>query len=89
MLPSKCPSCNSQLKVKLLVCENCHTEVSGRYNLPVLLLLTQEEQGFIMNFIKCSGSLKEMAALMNLSYPTVRNLLNDIIEKIKTYEEQI
>ena len=87
ILPCVCPSCNAQLKVKSLVCEECETEVLGRYSLPTLFLLSKEEQSFVINFIKFSGSLKEMAKLLELSYPTVRNKLNDIIEKLESYEK--
>jgi len=87
MLPTYCPSCNTQLKVKCLKCENCQTEVNGSYDLPVLALLSQDDQKFILRFVKNSGSLKEMASEMKLSYPTVRNLLNEIIHKIDTYEK--
>ena len=87
MLPCYCPSCNTQLKVKSLKCENCETEVNGLYQLPLLALLTPDEQNFILKFVKSSGSLKEMAKKLNLSYPTVRNLLNDIITKIDCYEK--
>ena len=48
--------------------------------------LNAEEQLFIANFVKCSGSLKQMANDMGLSYPTVRNLLDDIIEKLTKLE---
>jgi hypothetical protein len=61
--------------------------VTGNYELPVLLLLSPEEQDFVLSFVKYSGSLKEMANQLKLSYPTVRNRLNDIIEKIKSYEK--
>lgn len=87
MLPTHCPSCKTKLKVKSLKCETCETEVSGSYNLPVLTLLSEDEQQFILRFIKNSGSLKDMATQMKLSYPTVRNKLNEIIEKIETYEK--
>jgi Uncharacterized protein conserved in bacteria len=87
MLPTYCPSCQTQLKVKKLMCEHCQTEVNGSYELPMLALLSPEDQKFILSFVKSSGSLKEMASQMNLSYPTVRNLLNDIIERIETREK--
>ena len=87
MLPCYCPSCRQQLKVKSLKCENCQTEVTGNYELPVLSLLSVEEQQFILSFVKYSGSLKEMANQLKLSYPTVRNLLNEIIQKIESYEQ--
>jgi hypothetical protein len=73
--------------VKSLKCACCSTEVTGNYELPALLLLSSEEQDFILSFVKCSGSLKEMANQLKLSYPTVRNYLNDIIEKLKSYEK--
>ena len=88
MLPCKCPSCQQQLHVKSLRCESCHTEVTGSYVLPLLAQLSHEEQAFIVKFVKSSGSLKEMAKELSLSYPTVRNLLNEIIAKINDYEKR-
>mgnify|MGYP001365112842 CR=1 FL=1 len=87
MLPTSCPSCHAHLKVKSLKCENCETEVSGLYTLPALASLSDDDQQFILRFVKYSGSLKEMAGELKLSYPTVRNMLNDIIEKIEQYEK--
>jgi len=86
MLPCTCPSCQSQLKVKSLKCDVCQTEVSGLYELPALARLSPDDQQFVLQFVKCSGSLKDMAKYMNLSYPTVRNLLDDIIERLKEEE---
>ena len=46
--------------------------------------LEDEELSFIKKFILASGSLKEMAQLYNVTYPTVRLRLDKIIEKIKS-----
>lgn len=86
MLPTLCPSCQARLKVTNLQCEHCGTEIKSNYELPILTLLTAEEQSFVLQFVKNSGSLKQMAALLHLSYPTVRNMLNEIISKIESYE---
>ncbi|GGD98928.1 hypothetical protein GCM10011312_23020 [Planktosalinus lacus] len=51
------------------------------------LKLSQEEQDFVLQFLINSGSLKEMAKQMNNSYPTIRNKLDDIIEKINRLKE--
>jgi len=75
------------LKVKSLRCDECGTEVHGLYELPVLAQMSVEEQDFILKFVKSSGSLKDMAKQLGLSYPTVRNLLDDIIEKLNSYEK--
>jgi hypothetical protein len=87
-LPNNCPACASPLKVKMLVCEHCHTEVSGVFDMPALSQLSADEAVFILDFVKSSGSLKLMAQKMGLSYPTVRNRLDDIIQKIETNEKR-
>ena len=86
LLPTTCPACNSPLRVKSLICEQCETEIQGQYELPPLASLCPDDQAFILNFMKVSGSLKEMAKLLGLSYPTVRNRLDDIIERVKLAE---
>lgn len=87
-LPHNCPSCMASLNVKSLVCEQCSTEVTGLFTLPLLASLTKDEQDFIIEFVKSSGSLKIMAQKLGLSYPTVRNLLDDIILKIETIQKK-
>lgn len=82
-LPILCPACEDALKVSQLRCDSCSTLVSGNYSMPVFLKLAAEEQDFILKFLINSGSLKEMAKQMNISYPTLRNKLDDLIEKIK------
>ncbi len=81
--PVKCPSCESQLAVKRLVCHECGTEVDGVFPLPALASLPMEDQAFICDFVTASGSLKEMAARMKVSYPTVRNRLDEVIAKLQ------
>lgn len=82
-LPTHCPSCGGKLAVKRLYCQACETEVEGSYLLPALVNLSKDDQEFTLEFIKVSGSLKEMAKIMRVSYPTVRNRLDEIIEKLK------
>ena len=86
-MPITCPSCEGKLSVKRLRCEACETEVEGLYPLPALATLEADEQEFILKFIKASGSLKEMASQMNLSYPTVRNILDEIIGKLNRCQD--
>jgi hypothetical protein len=88
LLPTICPACKNQIKVKSLICERCRTEINGQYELPLLARLSDDDQAFILEFIKASGSLKEMSRLLRLSYPTVRNRLDDIIERIKLTETE-
>lgn len=81
--PIQCPSCEYTLTVVQLKCDNCNTQISGQYSLPILLKLSKEDQEFILAFLLASGSLKEMAKQMKVSYPTMRNYLDDLIQKIQ------
>ena len=84
--PTTCPSCGGVLSVKSLHCSECDTTVQGEFAIHPILRLSAEEQSFVMAVVRCSGSLKQMAADMGLSYPTVRNILDDIITKLQNFE---
>jgi len=84
--PTSCPSCQSQLTVARLVCPECGTGVEGSFRLPLLAGLSPDDQRFIVDFVKSSGSLKEMARLLGVSYPTVRNRLDEIIARVRAAE---
>ena len=48
--------------------------------------MTDKDQKFVIDFIKSIGSLKDMAKNMGVSYPTVRNVLDDLIDKLNKIE---
>jgi hypothetical protein len=85
-LPQVCPACEGMLSVKKLSCDQCETDVNGHFALPPLACLSAEEQQFVLEFMCCSGSLKEMAKIRRLSYPSVRNLLDEVIAKIQAIQ---
>ena len=87
-MPLHCPSCGKGLRVQRLLCRNCDTAVEGSYLLPVLSQMPKDDQAFISEFVKASGSLKEMASRLKVSYPTVRNRLDEIIARLKQAEEE-
>ena len=82
-----CPSCDSsKLHVVKIDCANCATKFDGVFDIPVLLKLPEDDLQFIIDFVRCSGSLKEMATNHHVSYPTLRNRLNLLIESIDKLE---
>ena len=50
--------------------------------------LEDEDLSFIKRFILASGSLKDLATVYGISYPTVRLRLDRLIEKIKLLDRQ-
>lgn len=59
-------------------------------NLPNWLInLDDEDFEFIKKFILTSGSLKEIATLYEVSYPTVRLRLDKLIQKIQINDKTL
>jgi len=52
----------------------------------LLAQFTESDMSFIVEFVKSSGSLKDMARQLGVSYPTVRNMLDEIIEKLNNMD---
>lgn len=49
--------------------------------------LEDEDLAFIKKFVLASGSLKEVASVYGVSYPTVRLRLDRVIQKIRMAED--
>ena len=81
-----CSYCGSQMRISKLTCEGCGLAHEGEFFNPRLYRLSAEEQHFVELFVLASGSLKQTASLLGISYPTVRNRLDRLMERLK--EEQ-
>lgn len=75
--------------MQALRCAECDTRIEGDYSLPLLLQLPPDDQRFVLDFVLCSGSLKEMARRMGLSYPTVRNRLDELIARLEALDPNL
>ena len=60
--------------------------VEGSFELPPLARLPAEDQVFVMAFVRCHGSIKEMERVFGISYPTVKNRLSRIAERLEFVE---
>jgi hypothetical protein len=56
--------------------------VEGSFALPPLARLTAEDQVFVAAFVRCHGSIKQMEQYFGISYPTVKNRLNRISQRL-------
>lgn len=52
------------------------------------LSLNEEDQEFIKQFVMASGSLKQLAKVYRISYPTLRMRLDKTIQKINLLEKE-
>jgi hypothetical protein len=60
--------------------------IEGSFTPPPLASLSAEDQVFVMAFIRCHGSIKEMEEMFGISYPTVKSRLNRIARQFEFVE---
>lgn len=80
---AQCPSCGNPLAVTALHCTVCETGISGRFDPCEFCRLSEEQLTFVRLFIQRRGNLSEMEKVLNISYPTVRNKLDEIIRLLQ------
>ena len=81
-IPGKCPACGSDMRIRMLRCPACRTEVQGEFALNTLLRLSGEQMLFLETFIRFRGNLKDVGAQFGISYPTARSRLDNLIEAL-------
>jgi hypothetical protein len=79
---SKCPICGSDLKVSRLYCHECHTEITGDFDLPDFSYLTPDQMRFIGIFLKNQGNIKGVEKDLGISYPTVKKMLSEVCQAL-------
>jgi hypothetical protein len=83
-MPRKCPVCGETMVITRLYCSNCDTTMEGHYHTAEspFAALTPEQLQFVLAFVRCEGRFTRLEDELNLSYPTLRNRLNDIIRTL-------
>ncbi len=76
---SECPVCHHDLEVVQLTCNNCNTEIKGRFTLSKFNYLDTEKLYFIEVFVKNRGNIKAIEKEMGYSYPTIKKMLDDVV----------
>ncbi len=78
----KCPVCGKPMEVTKLSCNYCDTHIEGHFTLCKFCKLSNEQKHFAEVFIKNRGNIKEIEKELGISYPTVRNKLEDTIKAL-------
>lgn len=75
---NQCPSCGSQLVISEFKCTDCRLQIRGEFQLGQFSTLSEEELTFIRVFLAARGNLSEVERVLGISYPTIRNKLDEI-----------
>ena len=79
----ECPACGSSLHITGLQCNQCRMELHGGFDPCAFCRLTAEQSTFLLLFVERRGNLSEMEKALGISYPTVRNKLEEIIRLLR------
>ena len=77
-----CPVCGDGLSITRFHCRNCDTAIEGHFDIGRLGRLSAEQLTFIETFIRCEGKLSRMEPELEMSYPTLRARLTEIIRTL-------
>ncbi|MGE5122879.1 MAG: DUF2089 domain-containing protein [Acidobacteriaceae bacterium] len=81
-LPTRCPLCGGEVTVTRLYCQDCDTTIEGRFTGGPFSQLTKDQLSFVETFIRCEGKITRMEEELDLSYPTIRNRLHEVIRAL-------
>ncbi len=87
VFPQQCPLCaeRGDLVITRFRCVACNTSVEGEFETrqaTAFAALSPEQLQFLEVFVKCEGKLNRMEAELDLSYPTIRTRLTEIIRRM-------
>lgn len=79
---SDCPVCSHELTITSYECKKCKTKIEGEFKVDKFSTLSDKQKDFVELFVMKRGSIKEIEKALGISYPTVRNMLDDAIASL-------
>ena len=82
-----CPDCQGPMQLTRASCSACEVSLEGTFEVSPLARLTEEDQIFVIAFLRHHGSIRQMERLLEVSYPTVKNRLRNLVDQLdQTFE---
>ena len=76
---SECPACKGKLNITCLTCESCGMELKSKFKASIFDKLDDGEYAFLIEFLRCRGSLKDVQASLGINYPNAKRRLDKIL----------
>ncbi len=86
---NKCPACGGEIVITECKCSSCQLQLRGEFQLSQFSQLSEDQLTFIRVFLSARGNLTEVERILGISYPTIRNKLDEInVALNKTMEKK-
>ncbi|OPL18908.1 MAG: hypothetical protein AVO35_02970 [Candidatus Aegiribacteria sp. MLS_C] len=79
---ARCPECGKAMTPVACRCDDCGIRMEGRFSVSILSQLSPEDQALIIAFVRSFGSIKRIQELLDVSYPTARARLEELVERL-------
>ncbi len=83
----QCPACGGPLVITEIQCSNCHLKMQGEFKPGLFSSLSDDQTTFVRAFLRVRGNLSEMEKVLGVSYPTIRNKLDEINQALERAEK--
>ncbi len=83
-----CAHCHGALEVARLTCPACRLTYEGAFHLPRLARLERDHQQLVEQIVLAAGNLKEVAGIVEVSYPTLRRRVDGLIAALNRLADQ-
>jgi hypothetical protein len=77
-----CPDCEKVMKLTAATCTGCGVRLEGEFEVSALGRLNEQDQVFVVAFLRHHGSIRQMERILGISYPTVKNRLRAIVRRL-------
>ncbi|MBX7245744.1 MAG: DUF2089 domain-containing protein [Candidatus Sumerlaeaceae bacterium] len=86
---SLCPFCSGELRIGKLNCHSCETQIETSLAIPPFFRLPHELQEFVLVFLRCRGSIRDVEKELGISYPTVCKKLDLVNSLLNANQVQL
>jgi len=84
----KCPVCAGGLEITAVACAVCQLEIKGSVRSHWLIGLDSDQLDFLLTFVRCRGVIRDIEAILGVSYPTVRSRIDQLVDAVEQRLEE-
>lgn len=86
----ECPICGEKVTITRFYCPSCYSTVDGNFEIvkDPFSALSPDQFNFLLAFVRAEGRLNRLEEVLGISYPTLKNRLNDVIRALGYEPEQ-
>ncbi|NOQ21996.1 MAG: DUF2089 family protein [Candidatus Aegiribacteria sp.] len=84
---AKCPDCGKPMTPVTCECRHCDIRMEGKFSVSILSQLSPADQALAIAFVRNYGSIKKIQELLDVSYPTARARIADLIKRLDSTME--